>query len=674
MSDKKNIVDILGKPFTGVPEKIVNPPEIQLRDAMQAAGITPPSEIVLDGTLRRFSTNGRKHDTAGWYVAFSGAVPAGSFGNWREGSSHSWRAEIGRELSVAEQMAHTKRVAEMRAIRDRELAERRETAAEKAQAEWDAAALASDDHPYLVAKKVGSHGILRVAGDGRLIAPVFIDGELSSLQFIAADGSKLFLKGGAVSGGYCVVGGSIRDSRVLYLCEGVATAISIHDATGAPVVVAFSANNLPPAGKAVRDAVGPATTMVVVADNDVSGTGQREAQRAAELIGGRLVVVPVEGQDANDYVQAGGDLTSLLAPPAPVQTDGYLMAADEFCASPKPIRWLIKRQLQREALIMIHGPSGGGKTFVMLDMALHVASSKPQWCGQRVHGGPVVILAGEGHSGLRSRLAAWKRHHGVSQLNAWISRAGVDLNTAEGYSIAREAIMALPERPSLIVIDTLHRHLFGDENSAQDAKSMIDACGALMREFGAAVVLIHHTGVNEEAQHRARGSSAWRGALEIEISVVPGKEPGEPLSIVQRKAKDAELAETVHMRLQKVELDWIDEDGERVSSAVPVQVTADQIAAAIPKESKAEGAARKLFEDAWMARGILIGADPFLSVENWRAYLQDEAFTSDGARRTAFSSAKKRLLESGYLVEKLDGFMVADPTAAFALKASRDGV
>jgi hypothetical protein len=86
-----------------------------------------------------------------------------------------------------------------------------------------------------------------------------------------------------------------------------------------------------------------------------------------------------------------------------------------------------------------------------------------------------------------------------------------------------EAIRALPVPPSIIGIDTLHRFLAGDENSAQDAKTMLDACAALMREFNCSIVLVHHTGVSDEAQHRARGSSAWKGALEIEISVVPAK-------------------------------------------------------------------------------------------------------------------------------------------------------
>lgn len=267
--------------------------------------------------------------------------------------------------------------------------------------------------------------------------------------------------------------------------------------------------------------------------------------------------------DAALGAQAAQDL---LAP-----EPDWLIPADEFSAQPAPIAWLIRRWLQADSLIMIHGPSGGGKTFVVLDMALHLAAGMADWCGMKVRPCPVVYLAGEGHHGLRSRVAAWKHHHAASSLNMWLSRDGLDLNTPLGYTKVADCIKALPVTPGLIVVDTLHRFLHGDENSAQDAKTMLDACNSLQREFSASVILVHHTGVSEEAQHRARGSSSWRGALDIEISVIPPKDDG-PIQLVQRKSKDAELAEPIGMKLTRIEIPgWIDEDGEQVTSAIITQ-------------------------------------------------------------------------------------------------------
>jgi hypothetical protein len=221
---------------------------------------------------------------------------------------------------------------------------------------------------------------------------------------------------------------------------------------------------------------------------------------------------------------------------------------------------------------MVHGPSGGGKTFIVLDWCLRIASEIDEWFGHKVKNGNVVYLAGEGHYGLRGRIAAWKQHNGVDTLGMWLSRAGCDLNTREGYQRVISNLNALEIQPKIIVVDTLHRFLNGDENSSQDAKTMLDACSGLIEEFDCTVVLVHHTGVNEESQHRARGSSAWRGALDIEISIVPAKD-GKPIEVIQRKSKDAELKENLYCELLTIPIDgWLDEDKEQVKSAVVQQV------------------------------------------------------------------------------------------------------
>ena len=52
----------------------------QFRDAIQAAGLIPPDGIEADGKLRRFSSNGKKADDAGWYLLHDDGIPAGPSG------------------------------------------------------------------------------------------------------------------------------------------------------------------------------------------------------------------------------------------------------------------------------------------------------------------------------------------------------------------------------------------------------------------------------------------------------------------------------------------------------------------------------------------------------------------------------------------------------------------
>jgi phage/plasmid primase-like uncharacterized protein len=391
---------------------------------MIRAGLHAPDQIILDGNLHRFAsgTKGRPGhgDKSGWYVAYGDGVPAGAFGCWRSGIEVTWKADVGRQLTMQEHLAQLKRLEEAKRRRDAERQKAQEVAANSVDIIWSNGVGAAPDHPYLQRKGIGAHGA-RVTGDGRLMVPLFnADGKLCSLQYIDSDGEKRYHAGGETGGAYWWIG-AMEEGRTVYLAEGFATAATIHEVTGQPVVVAYSASNLVPVAGMLREQV--KAPIVIVADNDASGVGQRYAEQASAKYGVRFVVPPIEG-DANDYRAAGHDLAALLAPPA---TD-WLIPADTFSEAPAPLRWQIKRWIQAEALIMVHGPSGGGKTFLVLDWVCSMAGQLPEWFGHKIHPGAVVYLAGEGHHGLRGRVAAWKHHHQVKSLQMWLSREGCDLN------------------------------------------------------------------------------------------------------------------------------------------------------------------------------------------------------------------------------------------------------
>lgn len=603
MADLTNILGGSWEPPIQQGSVIYDSPEVQMHDAMVGAGLTPPNSIIMDGRVHRFNsgTKGKGgHDKSGWYVAFGDGVPAGRFGCFRAGVEVTFRAQVSRPLTSVDEMAITRRMSEARALRDAELAKAREVAADTVSQIWTDGMAASADHPYLARKGIGSHGA-RVTGDGRLMIPLYTaDGELASLQYISADGEKRYHPSGMTKGCFLIIG---EAKGRIFIAEGFATAATIHEQTGDAVAVAFSAGNLPATAEAMREL---ADSLVVVADNDASGVGRSYAEQACAKTGARFVMPPTPG-DANDYHQSGGDLSLLIDPP----TDDWLVHADDFCQQPAPIKWLVKRWVQQDALIMVHGPSGGGKTFFVIDLCMSMATGKAEWSGLRVKPASVVYLAGEGHSGLRARVAAWRVAHGGNRSNMWLSRSGCDLNTLEGYQHTVAHVRSLATKPDLIVVDTLHRFMAGDENSAQDAKTMLDACGNLMREFSCSVMLVHHTGVSDEAQHRARGSSAWRGALDIEISVVPAKDD-KPMEIIQRKSKDAELAKDIFCELKSVDIPgWFDEDGEQVNSAI-IEITEGE-----PKQNKKDSKLQghiKTFERAWWHGGAETRNDyPYVS-------------------------------------------------------------
>jgi len=277
----------------------------QFADAIRAAGLSPPDVIEADGELHRFASNGKRDDDAGYYVLHLDGVPAGHFGCWRSGVSQTWRADIGRKLSAVEELAHRERVEAMRRAREAEQERRQGEARAEAKRRWAAARAADPGHGYLVRKAIKPHGVRQ---DGGLLLVPLRDaaGGLHSLQTIASDGSKLYLPGGRVRGAYFSIG---RPGDTVCVCEGFATAASLHDATGHAVAVAFSAGNLLPVAQALREKL-PNVRIVICGDDDArtpGNPGRAKAHEAARAVGG-LVALPDFGEDRPEGASDFNDL------------------------------------------------------------------------------------------------------------------------------------------------------------------------------------------------------------------------------------------------------------------------------------------------------------------------------------------------------------------------------
>ena len=77
------------------------------------------------------------------------------------------------------------------------------TAAARAAWLWEAAHPAPADHPYLLRKQVGPHG-LRCDSAGNLIVPLRdVEGLLHTIETITPEGEKRYLAGGAKAGHFC---------------------------------------------------------------------------------------------------------------------------------------------------------------------------------------------------------------------------------------------------------------------------------------------------------------------------------------------------------------------------------------------------------------------------------------------------------------------------------------
>lgn len=221
----------------------------------------------------------------------------GWFRSHRDGITHPFHSKAARKSSP-EDRAEWKRRAEQ-ARRDAQAAQkaREAAAASRATRLWDRASKAGST-AYSTRKSIRLNGA-RVMGE-TIVVPIRRGADIVSLQFIAEDGSKKFLKEGGMEGSYFSLATGKDDLGHILIAEGYATACTVRQALEMPVICAFNANNLPHVAKAIR-AKYPDAVITFFADNDQWRTNQRgelenlgllKAQEAAVAIGGARVLAP----------------------------------------------------------------------------------------------------------------------------------------------------------------------------------------------------------------------------------------------------------------------------------------------------------------------------------------------------------------------------------------------
>lgn len=286
-------------------------PRSSFIDALHSQGYTPPNSLKI-GVLDRIDgpedRNGKK---SGWYVYHEiedsqneGAIiGVASYGDWKLGTQSNWASRSEHQMSVSERTNyHAKREA-MRHEQERETKIKQNEAATLAYDMWSIAKEAKT-HPYLTKKGVGTTEGLKISSDGRLIIPIAINKQITSLQFIDDKGEKRFLTGGKLKGGWFVIEG---DNDTIYVAEGYSTGRSIHEATGKTVYIAFNAGNIYDATGYVRSEYDK-SRIIIAGDDDTETAGNigrtKAEQTAAGL--GIEVIFPIGFNDFNDLHQAQG--------------------------------------------------------------------------------------------------------------------------------------------------------------------------------------------------------------------------------------------------------------------------------------------------------------------------------------------------------------------------------
>jgi hypothetical protein len=230
--------------------------------------------------------------------------------------------------------------------------------------------------------------------------------------------------------------------------------------------------------------------------------------------------------------------------------------------------WLIKKTLPQQGLGVIYGHPGSGKSFLALDLAMHVALGW-DWNGLRTRRGVVIYVGAEGQKGLRNRIVAFKRHHGLKcPIPLGLVPTPIDLYDSAADRAAlcakvREAAERYDQPPALIVVDTISKTLGAGKENTDDLAVYVANCDQLAAEFGCCVMPVHHRPKDSESTE-PRGHGSLKGGMDTVILV---DEVGKVKRARITKQKDDEAREMLLFGLEPIEL-GIDDDGEPVTSCV----------------------------------------------------------------------------------------------------------
>lgn len=296
-------------------------------------------EPQLDRELQRFDRAGEQ---TGWFWGSLGSYGfiTAKVGDWKTGEKYEFTSN--QTYSEEENKVIQAELKESKKLFEKQKEESQKEAAKDANKQWDTS-FTDKDSPYLT-KKGFNAGATQILGLrtthsswGSIDTLAFcrdINTTIYGFQKIQEDGFKAFQPGQRIDGLFHLIGKITAQTKKIFLAEGIATAASIHFATGAPTICGFNAGNLPKVAAELRKKY-PILPIIICGDDDrftiVNGVarnaGRIEAEKAAAICAG-IAVYPKfkdlenRGTDFNDlHVSEGLDAVTsqlnMIVPPNP---------------------------------------------------------------------------------------------------------------------------------------------------------------------------------------------------------------------------------------------------------------------------------------------------------------------------------------------------------------------
>ena len=200
-------------------------------------------------------------------------------------------------------------------------------------------------------------------------------------------------------------------------------------------------------------------------------------------------------------------------------------AGDDLLHIPQP-QWLLPPVWQQRQLSVIRGDSNTFKTFLMVDVAMSLATGLPwqfmeayTWEREPM---PVLVVEGEGADTVAERAQGWMHHRGLGHLplpdTFMVTKDLPNLWAEHSEDVPRLMNTIAHEGVQMVFIDTLHATAPGaNTNQPEDMNRIVRSMRRVRDEAKSAVCVIHHNNKSGEIG----GSNVLFAAMDTVVRVDP---------------------------------------------------------------------------------------------------------------------------------------------------------
>tara|TARA_B100000161_G_scaffold256507_1_gene219635 strand:- start:611 stop:2455 length:1845 start_codon:yes stop_codon:yes gene_type:complete len=433
---------------------------------LEVSAIDTSGEVVrvnVKGTTK--SRPDKFGEKSGWYFFYDNGN--GNFfcnyGNWRTNESYKFSSISMEKLTPVEQANLKQELDKRYKEREKRRQELHDEVAKDCEARFKKA-IDCKSHKYLEKKKVKNYGFKQI-GD-KLSIPAYssknLDYKIRSIQYIDAKSNKRFVSGSQVKGNFYNLNFTLDELpnlKKIVVCEGVASACSVAEATNLPTIVVFSASfgldcliNLRKHTNA---------QFLIAFDNDTHLVGQTQADKIKSSIQNTELKIPNQtGLDFNDVHQEFG----LEEVKSQILVEGFdlkKISLRYLDNSPPEREWLVENLIESGKTGLICSIGGIGKSYIALSLALSVARGHGTFLGKPInkHGNVVMLSAEDDLAETHRRISA------------------IDVNNDRAKALYDVFVLPIPELDKPLTL--IKQDAINGLHITQDAYDLIDSLEAV---------------------------------------------------------------------------------------------------------------------------------------------------------------------------------------------------